>query len=578
MHACVVFDEAASNTLRGFFDDETMVKALLARLKQARIAESLVVVVSGTGLTAQAFDSNNDAYHFRTRPWGRGDLVMLLKHFNAKPTEDADRLSLKEGESTTEALADAICSLPLLDALSTNGRAAYYMVRAIASASRRTASFRRQGWRSHLSFLVPAIVDEVVVEYMQNNGIRTLGEVARPRVAAWVFGSLSRLKKKSLELPVFEGLDVSEAGKALMLLQLNVQKSDGQVYLLDDALYSASVTPALAIVLFSMAGVFTGVLSGWRGEEEVAALYAAHQAIVERFGNHVREIHELQSRYEKEARRDLESAGSEARKAAAAASYKQDFQVLVDEFDESLRELYVYRIQHPIQSNPMGAAVKIPLVPRTSILLNAEKASFADVVAPYTFIQTKHTSKSESSVKVDLAAEVGKCCLLKSCKADRALRGLVALWDGAFESFLPTPNETGGGSSEASERAPKQFWTLQSSKSYPANLIATRQPFDGVAYAEIMRNGKVKNTKMVLPRLPSTLDISFVLSSNAERIDLVLPGKYTIPITAAALDEATLQLDEGTLNETQREKWRAFRGSMRDGVKLQCLFTGGSLL
>jgi hypothetical protein len=501
-------------------------------------------------------------------------VVTLLNHFHAKPTDDAERLSLKPGEESTEALADAIGSLPLLDALSTNGRAAYYMVRAIASASRRTASFHRHGWLSHLSFLVPSIVDEVLVEYMQNNGIRTLGDAARRRVAAWVFGSLARLEKTSLELPMFEGLDITEAGKALMLLELNVQKADGQFCLLEDELYSASVTPALAIVLFHMAGVFTGVLTGWRGEEEIAALHAAHHAIVERFNRHVREIHQLQSRYEK-ASREVGREGSETL-ATAAARYKADFHASVDRFDGSLKEVYVYRLQHQIQSNPMGATVRIPLVPRTSILLNAEKASFADVIAPYRFLQTKHTSKPKSPVTVDLATEIGKCCLLKSCKANRALRGLVALWDGAFESVPPKTNETRE-SSKVSERTPSDFRKLQSSKAYPANLIVSRQPFDGVEYAEILKNGTVKNTKMALPRLPAKLDITFVLSSSAERINLVLPGKFPISITAASLDDA-LQIDEGKLNEGEREKWRAFLKSIRNGVKLQFLLTGGGVV
>ena len=162
-----------------------------------------------------------------------------------------------------------------------------------------------------------------------------------------------------------------------MLLQLNVQLSNGTLTLLEGELYSASVTPAIAIVLFNMAGVFTGILAGWRGEEEVAALYAALQAILDRFRKHVEDL-----------------KGKNTAKDG-----------LVEQFDESLSELYVCRLQKLVQSNKV-ANVNIPIVPKQSILLNAERASFADVIAPYQLLQTKHTSIPDASVAVDLDEEM----------------------------------------------------------------------------------------------------------------------------------------------------------------------------
>jgi hypothetical protein len=468
----------------------------------------------------------------------REDVEALLDSFVKK---DNEQLVLKDGERSTRNLADAIYSLPLLQALATNGRAAYYMVNAIAAASRRSATFLRQEWRSHLGHLVPSIVDEVVFNYIDQNGIRALSLEARRRVAAWVFGSLSRLTMKSVELPRFEGLNPTEAGKALMLLQLNVQLSNGTLTLLEHELYSASVTPALAIVLFNMAGVFTGILAGWRGEEEVAALYAALQAILDRFRTHVE---------------DLEGKNTE-------------IDELVKQFDESLSELYVCRLQTQVQSNKV-ANVNIPIVPKQSILLNAEKASFADVIAPYQLLQTKHTSIPNASVAVNLEEEMKKCCLLQDYKNDRVMRGLVALWDGFFEGFsLAWAQED-----RDPPASPYDFRQLQQSKAYPANLIMTSLPFDGVEYAEILLSGEVSGTGLVLPPLPARLGVTFVLASNAKRLDLVLPGKFTLPITEASLD-GTLQVVKDRLNEDQREKWTAFLGTFLEGVTLQFLFTGG---
>jgi hypothetical protein len=418
-------------------------------------------------------------------------------------------------------------------------------VNAIAAASRRSATFLRQKWRSHLSHLVPSIVDEVVYNYIDQNGIRVLSLKARRRVAAWVLGSLSRLTMKSVELPRFEGLSSSEEGKALMLLQLNVQLSNGTLTLLEDEWYSASVTPALAIVLFNMAGVFTGILAGWRGEEEVAALYAALQAILDRFRKHAVDLNG-----ENTAIDDL-----------------------VKQFDESLSELYVYRLRTQVQSNKV-ANVNIPIVPRHSILLNAEKASFADVIAPYQLLQTKHTENPSTPVAVDLEEELKKCCLLKDDKNDSVMRGLIALWDGTFEGFRFTWAQDERDEERAPPTSPAGFRQLQLSKAYPANLIMTRQPFDGVEYAEILHGGEVSGTGVVLPPLPARLDVSFVLASNAKRLDLVLPGNFSLPITEASLDEA-LMIVESKLSGEQLEKWTAFRATFLEGVTLQFLFTGG---
>lgn len=62
MHVCFVFDEAGSSGLQGLFDDRDKVFAFVKWLENAGIAESLAVVVTGTSLVAQSFDSTCDAF------------------------------------------------------------------------------------------------------------------------------------------------------------------------------------------------------------------------------------------------------------------------------------------------------------------------------------------------------------------------------------------------------------------------------------------------------------------------------------------------------------------------------------
>jgi hypothetical protein len=292
-----------------------------------------------------------------------------------------------------------------------------------------------------------------------------------------------------------------------------------------------------------MAGVFGNILEGWRGEWEVTALYAAQQAILTRFRRHVGDL-------------------------AASGRTKQD---LLMQFDESLAELHVHRLQKPVES--IGVAhVSIPIVPKHSIVLYATKATFADVIALYHLLRTKHAliPNAAVAVAVDLEHELRECCLLKGCTNDRVIRWLIALWDGTFEGTLQDNFDEG----RPSPTSPTDFRQPQLSNAYPANLIMTRQPFDGVKHAEVVRSGRVKGPRLVLPPLPSRLDVTFVLASNAERLDLVLPGTCTLPVTEASLD-GTLQIDEGRLSEDHRKHWGALCGTLLEGVTLQFLFTSG---
>jgi hypothetical protein len=68
MHVCVILDEAGGNTMRQFVEDKDAVTSILVELEKANLAESVMVAVVGTGLTAQAFDSSSEAYLFRMRP------------------------------------------------------------------------------------------------------------------------------------------------------------------------------------------------------------------------------------------------------------------------------------------------------------------------------------------------------------------------------------------------------------------------------------------------------------------------------------------------------------------------------
>jgi hypothetical protein len=415
MHVCLVLDEAGATPTQGFFDDKAKVINLLVAIDAAKIAQSVFVVACGAGLRSQTFESVKEAYYVRMKPWKRSDVEKVIGQF-----ADKGYMKVRESDSAST-VAEAIYKISLLDELTTNARSAYFMVQGIASATSQTQTLRHLGWQAHLSALVPGVVNDVVYKYTDSNGIQGLSEDQRILVAAWVMGGLSELKPGAVDLPVFPGLNAIEAAVANQMLEFNVQRSNNTLSLVRGEDFSASVTPAIAIVLFNMASVFTSLVPGWRGEEEVAALFAAKEAILERWSKHIDANEEARARY------------GPSRDERTEILQKEDLSRLEHDFVASLKQVSVYRLRSQVQSSK-GAEVTIPMVSKHSILVNAERATFADVVAPYLFLQTKHTSAPRNMVVVNMPVELGKCCLLKRSVNDRALRGILALWDGSLSA------------------------------------------------------------------------------------------------------------------------------------------------
>lgn len=116
----------------------------------------------------------------------------------------------------------------------------------------------------------PALVDRVVQDYLTSNRIRTLRKGSRRRIAAWVFYALDRAKVGVTRLPEIPALDASDTSIAMSLLHSNVEFSNGTTSLVDNTSYAITVTPAIAIILFTMLGVPSTVMLGWQAQEGLA--------------------------------------------------------------------------------------------------------------------------------------------------------------------------------------------------------------------------------------------------------------------------------------------------------------------
>jgi hypothetical protein len=189
------------------------------------------------------------------------------------------------------------------------------------------------------------------------------------------------------------------------------------------------------------------------------------------------------------------------------------------------------------------------------------------------------------AVNVSLPAELKKCCLLKVGASDRALgwaASALASWRRRNPQTSKKKKKKKESDASATARLPKQTpKPLQGSKAFPCNLIRAREPFGGVRYAEIRANGAAVGAGIgLLPQLPAELPgpgVSFVLATHAETINPTISDGDKSVVAVSVLEDALdehLQVRLGELKtEAGRAAWAAFLPTVREGARVQFLFT-----
>jgi Uncharacterized conserved protein (DUF2075) len=528
MHVCLVFDEAGALDLGHLFEEPAVLTVMCAYLMR-HLARKVVVVVSGTGITGRNFQSKTEAYFFRMPPWDAADLTTLVE----KRQGD---LHLKAGEAVPT-VVNAILAHPKLCALTTNARSAHFLVEAVVSLC---SVHVQEDWRVQMEAWAPAIVTKAVHGYIAESSIPHLRRRQRALVAACVFRALDETKLGRTDLPQFPLLQIDEEAIATAFLTYHVERDpdrENATKLLDDEEFAISVTPAIAIVLFTMAGLQVSMVPGRRAEEEVVGLHAARRLMLRRLESHVNA-----------------HGGSK-----------------VDALKDSLEGIRLYALQGQIQAprrvpgregDVNVGKVRVPLVPPESVLLNGTQSSFADVIAPYMLLQSR--PGSDGVVAVDLEKELDRCCLLKTCKDDRVLRGMLALWKGDLRPIT-----------ESRELGTVNL-PYRNSNAYPENLVQYGAPSDVVDYASI----ESLSTDMTLAdrRLGFTkfgelgTKVTFVLVTNATTINVTDVG---LTITHDLLTDR-LQLDTTKLTGDLPRAWASFTERVQPWVTIEFLFAMSS--
>ena len=388
MHLCVIIDEAGYPKTKSWFEDGQMLSELCTQTQE--LATSVAVVISGTGLTGHSLSSSDDAFVFRMKPWDAADLTMLLEKKKLRL-----RLPLAKEETAAD-VATAIFANPRLRALATNARMAFFLVQDII---RLGPTRMLQSWESELYEWTPALALTVISDYIRSTPINRLTPIARRRVAASIFRALLESKRNGCQLPTFLGIEGLEITTAESLIQYNVESVGGKSHsLVPGETYAITITPPIAAVLYAMAGLGTAWMTNWRAEEELGALYAVRQCILQCMD-----------------------------KFAAGDVTKTELEMLLEKFR-------LLALPEPVQTK--SDEILVPLVGSSTVLSYGKKSNFVvDIIAPYTLIQVKQQSIS-NSLDVDIREELEKCSLLKSStgRSDtRILQGLLAMWQGTFE-------------------------------------------------------------------------------------------------------------------------------------------------
>ena len=542
MHLCIIFDEAGDLSVIEWFENKRMLQILCDQA--ALLADSVAVVVVGTALTAQELSSKDDVYIFRMKPWHSRDFRAILENRVSRLSEDED-LSEHEASLVATKVADAIFAHPKLGALATNARSARYLSESLTKLSDRYGS---SVWRTQLDTWAPTLVTEVVENYITSNSLGTLTNSQLRRVAASVFYALKESVKYRTELPTFHALQDKEIAAAHALVEYNLEHGKNKLTFVGTEKYAVTVTPAIAIVLFTIAGIQTTLMPGWKAEEMLAALYSTRQLICASMESFLKEI---------------EGHGDESAESTKVRSEART------RLDQSLKNIKLRALGTQVKAKPdANRKIYIPLVGASTVMVNSDKAPFADVIAPYTLIQTKQVTSKSNNKPVDMPKELRKCGLFKGeDNGIRVLQGLVKMWRGDFESDSWS---VANGSPITTDLDP------QSSQAFPENLLCLT-PADQCSYA-IIEEGDNKisfgGEKHDLPEIDNlTPAITFMLSTIMDKVKLKLGQDTKITIYENYLDN-NMAIDPTKLSPKDKTAWNKFLNeSVRDGIQIKFLFT-----
>jgi hypothetical protein len=517
MHVSLVLDEAWSSNAEKFFEDRKQVIQLFDYMKQ-HLAISFRLVVSGTGVFGTSLCSVSDCCKIRMKQWTQDEFIRI-----ARKEDWTDKAIIAT-------LIDSIYLHPILSALTTNARAANYLLGAVIQRLR-SANTERENWQNFLWEDTAELVGFVVKRYINRNGLKGLEVPQRRRVAAWVFYIVEESRrhgrsKDPLNVQkIVEGDLVNKQDMPVVwgLMDVNViytstknckfARGDGNSVLL---------SPALTIVLFSLLGGTASVVTSWAGQEYVTALFAFRQLVLQ----------------------------------AVVCCVQSDSEDRFTVLDKELSELQIIQTK-TIPAPTASEKFWIPQFRTSIVWINGPAAPYADVVARFVLYKSKHT-ETDATV-IYLLLELAKCGLLKSefvklfddKVEERARCGLIVT-NALYATWMSGPAKSTHKDQSTLKRDRESKPKLQSnlktqSKSRPTS--ESKVPSIGEPPSKILPIGTEKQDSRAYPEamlhMPSTeapIAYSKVTSAPAPAKDCVWQPKITF-VVSFNLRDTVLKLD-----------------------------------
>jgi hypothetical protein len=565
MHVTFVLDEAGASSLGGYFEEKESVKRLYSALE--KFAASIRLIVCGTGLVGENVCSHSDVFKIRMNEWDQTDVKLAAHKFQWNQPAFPEKARV---------IGDVVASIfeyPVLGSLTTNARSAWYLLEEVNERFRVQNSVQST-WKDFLHENCGHVVSCVVDKYVAMNGLQGLSAVARRRVAALVFHIVEESRANAVVMaersvatkwyaPTFNGPSASYKDYASGLLYFNVNYMGMGAKLWEGETTAVSLSPALAIVAFSLLVGSASLLATRPTQKLVAGLHIYRQKVLTCFQTFQHESDSL----ERHQRSD-ESWVS---------------------LDKRLSNLQLIQVKQSVPEPRTGPPLYVPVFMQgETVWMNTSVAPFADVVAPYVLA---HAEQSEDGiVTVFLAQELLKCGLLKpeclTTEGDVAkqsgergwmiTRGLCAVWkNDAFSENKLVSEMTSRPLPDGEKRADKKRRSL--ANAHPENVLVTTQTIDHDMHFAI--------SQAVLDDLaaPESLEkeITFLVTYNAADVNLQLNfqknARRENPIrgeensrTAAALSAAEIAVSGDGKAEVydnyRPETMTIFENDLDDGV------------
>jgi hypothetical protein len=251
--------------------------------------------------------------------------------------------------------------------------------------------------------------------------------------------------------------------------------------------------------------------------------------------------------------------------------------ISIDKLKESLGNIRLVELDTQVKrSKTLDKPIFLPMVGKDVVMINRDKAPFADIIAPFMLIQAKQQQRKNKKA-INIYEELQKCSLLRSGDDDtRLLQGLVEVWRGKLQSDLhPLAKKRDNDDDEGEDSVARTNLNPQWSKAFPENLLHLVPEVDSVEYAIIKGNNIIiGKQKRRLPPLDG-IKIAFILSTNLDKIKLQLSaqGGPFMTITADNLDDE-LAINVETLSESDRLAWTRFvEEEVREDILIKFLLT-----